>query len=99
MARIANTSSSSTQKAIASSCPSKTSTACRSTSAARVLRRFTASAPRTGRARGRARKVVQEVAEELLKIYSMREARPGVAFARDTAWQQELESSFPYEER
>ncbi|HEX2680289.1 MAG TPA: CarD family transcriptional regulator, partial [Candidatus Dormibacteraeota bacterium] len=50
------------------------------------------------RARGRARKVVQDVAEELLKIYSMREARPGVAFGPDTAWQQELESSFPYEE-
>ncbi|HET9782286.1 MAG TPA: transcription-repair coupling factor [Candidatus Dormibacteraeota bacterium] len=50
------------------------------------------------RARGRARKVVQEVAEDLLKIYSMREARPGIAFAPDTAWQQELEASFPYEE-
>ncbi len=50
------------------------------------------------RARGRARKVVQDVAEELLKIYSMREARPGIAFAPDTAWQQELEASFPYEE-
>ena len=50
------------------------------------------------RARGRARKVVQDVAEDLLKIYSMREARPGIAFAPDTAWQQELESTFPYEE-
>jgi transcription-repair coupling factor (superfamily II helicase) len=50
------------------------------------------------RARGRARKVVQDVAEELLKIYSEREARPGIAFAPDSAWQQELESSFPYEE-
>jgi transcription-repair coupling factor (superfamily II helicase) len=50
------------------------------------------------RARGRARKEVQDVAEELLKIYSMREARPGIAFAPDNAWQQELESSFPYEE-
>ncbi len=50
------------------------------------------------RARGRARKEVQDVADELLKIYSMREARPGIAFAPDTAWQQELESSFPYEE-
>jgi transcription-repair coupling factor (superfamily II helicase) len=50
------------------------------------------------RARGRANKVVQDVAEDLLKIYSMREARPGIAFAPDTAWQQELESSFPYEE-
>jgi transcription-repair coupling factor (superfamily II helicase) len=50
------------------------------------------------RARGRAKKVVQDVAEDLLKIYSLREARPGIAFAPDTAWQQELEASFPYEE-
>ena len=50
------------------------------------------------RARGRAKKVVQDVAEELLKIYSLREARPGIAFAPDTSWQTELESSFPYEE-
>jgi len=50
------------------------------------------------RARGRAKRVVQDVADELLKIYSLREARPGIAFAPDTAWQQELEASFPYEE-
>ncbi len=50
------------------------------------------------RARSRARKVVQDVAEDLLKIYSQREARPGIAFTPDTAWQQELESSFQYEE-
>ncbi|HLZ93902.1 MAG TPA: transcription-repair coupling factor [Candidatus Dormibacteraeota bacterium] len=50
------------------------------------------------RARSRAKKVVQDVAEDLLRIYSQREARPGIAFAQDTAWQQELESSFPYEE-
>src|SRR6202165_2404300 len=50
------------------------------------------------RARGRARKVVQDVAEDLLRIYSLREARPGIAFAPDTPWQEELESSFPYEE-
>ncbi len=50
------------------------------------------------RARGRARKAVQDVAEELLKIYSLREARPGIAFQPDSSWQQELESSFPYEE-
>ena len=50
------------------------------------------------RARGRAKKVVQDVAEDLLRIYSLREARPGIAFAPDTAWQEELEASFPYEE-
>ena len=50
------------------------------------------------RARGRARKVVQDVADELLKVYALREARPGIAFAPDMAWQQELEASFPFEE-
>jgi transcription-repair coupling factor (superfamily II helicase) len=50
------------------------------------------------RARSRAKKVVQDVAEDLLRIYSQREARPGIAFAPDTAWQEELESSFQYEE-
>jgi transcription-repair coupling factor (superfamily II helicase) len=50
------------------------------------------------RARGRARKVVQDVAEELLKIYALREARSGIAFGPDTAWQDELEATFPYEE-
>jgi transcription-repair coupling factor (superfamily II helicase) len=50
------------------------------------------------RARGRAKRVVEDVAEDLLKIYSLREARPGIAFAPDTGWQQELEASFPYEE-
>src|SRR5207245_8860809 len=50
------------------------------------------------RGRGRARKVVQDVAEELLKSYSMREARPGIAFAPDTAWEGELEATLPYAE-
>ena len=50
------------------------------------------------RARSRAKRVVQDVAEDLLKIYAQREARAGIAFASDTAWQQELEASFPYEE-
>jgi transcription-repair coupling factor (superfamily II helicase) len=38
------------------------------------------------------------VAEDLLKLYSLREARPGFAFAADTPWQAELEESFPFEE-
>ena len=41
---------------------------------------------------------MQDVAEDLLKLYSQREARPGFAFAPDTPWQAELEESFPYEE-
>ncbi len=50
------------------------------------------------RARTRARKNVQDVADELLKLYSAREARPGFAFSPDAPWQAELENSFAYEE-
>ncbi|HEX6347957.1 MAG TPA: transcription-repair coupling factor [Candidatus Dormibacteraeota bacterium] len=50
------------------------------------------------RARKRAARAAEDVAEDLLKIYSQREARPGFAFLPDTHWQQELEASFPYEE-
>ncbi|MBO0687532.1 MAG: DEAD/DEAH box helicase, partial [Candidatus Dormibacteraeota bacterium] len=50
------------------------------------------------RARSRARRSVQDVADDLLKLYSQREARPGYAFASDTPWQADLEASFPYEE-
>ena len=41
---------------------------------------------------------VEEVARELLSLYAKREAASGHAFAADTAWQAELESSFPYDE-
>ena len=50
------------------------------------------------RARARARKSVQDVAEDLLRVYARREAKPGYAFAPDTPWQAELEESFAYEE-
>jgi transcription-repair coupling factor (superfamily II helicase) len=50
------------------------------------------------RARARARKSVEDVAEDLLRVYAQREAKPGYVFAPDTPWQAELEESFPYEE-
>jgi transcription-repair coupling factor (superfamily II helicase) len=50
------------------------------------------------RARARARKSVEDVADDLLKMYARRESKPGYAFAPDTPWQAELEESFPYEE-
>ena len=50
------------------------------------------------RARQKARRNVQDVADELLKLYAQREARAGFAFSADTLWQAELESSFPFEE-
>jgi transcription-repair coupling factor (superfamily II helicase) len=46
----------------------------------------------------RARQAAEEVAKELLELYAQRELAPGRAFKPDTAWQQELEASFPYVE-
>ncbi len=50
------------------------------------------------RARSRANRSAEEVAEDLLRLYARREAQAGYAFAPDTPWQAELEASFPYEE-
>ncbi len=44
----------------------------------------------------RVREAVQEVAAELLDLYARRRVAEGYAFAADTPWQAELESSFPY---
>jgi len=50
------------------------------------------------RAKARARKAIQEMAESLLKHYAERHALPGFAFPPDGEWQRELEASFIYEE-
>jgi transcription-repair coupling factor (superfamily II helicase) len=50
------------------------------------------------RARQRAKKAAEDIAHELIDLYSKRMARPGHGFGLDTPWQHELESSFPYEE-
>ncbi|MBX3311703.1 MAG: transcription-repair coupling factor [Microbacteriaceae bacterium] len=49
-------------------------------------------------AKGKARKAVREIAVELVKLYSTRQAAKGYAFGADTAWQRELEDAFPYQE-
>ncbi|HEX8917755.1 MAG TPA: transcription-repair coupling factor, partial [Chloroflexota bacterium] len=51
-----------------------------------------------GRTRQRAERAAEEIAGELIDIYSKRASRPGHAFDPDSPWQNELESSFPYEE-
>jgi transcription-repair coupling factor (superfamily II helicase) len=50
------------------------------------------------RAKSRVRRAVQALAKDLLALYAAREALPGYAFPPDTAWQAELEASFPYVE-
>jgi transcription-repair coupling factor (superfamily II helicase) len=44
----------------------------------------------------RAKEAVEEVAEDLLDLYSKRQISVGHAFSPDTPWQEELEASFPY---
>lgn len=50
------------------------------------------------RIKARTKKAIKEMAEELIRIYALRRARPGHAFKPDTHWQKELEASFIYEE-
>jgi transcription-repair coupling factor (superfamily II helicase) len=48
--------------------------------------------------KARAKKAIEDMAEELLRAYAARRALPGFAFKPDTVWQRELEASFPYDE-
>lgn len=48
--------------------------------------------------KSRARKAVKEIAADLIKLYSARQASRGYAYSADTPWQRELEESFPYNE-
>jgi len=50
------------------------------------------------KAKGRARKAVKEIAAELIRLYSARQASPGHAFGPDSPWQRELEDAFEYAE-
>ncbi len=50
------------------------------------------------RTKERARASVRQMAEELIRLYALRESQPGFPFLSDTPWQNELEASFPYEE-
>ena len=50
------------------------------------------------RTKRRVRERTEQVARELLQLYSRREAAAGHAFSTDSDWQRELEGSFPFEE-
>lgn len=50
------------------------------------------------RIKTRTKRAVEEIAKELLELYSIREVAEGHTFAPDTPWQSELDASFPYVE-
>jgi transcription-repair coupling factor (superfamily II helicase) len=46
--------------------------------------------------KSRVKEAVEEVAQDLLDLYARRNVVVGYAFSADSAWQKELEASFPY---
>ncbi len=48
--------------------------------------------------RGKVRKAVELVAQDLVELYAKRLARTGHVYGKDTVWQRELEETFPYQE-
>lgn len=54
--------------------------------------------PEWTKAKQKTREEVEQKAAELLALYASRETVVGHAFSADTAWQQEIEASFPYVE-
>src|SRR5690606_631900 len=45
-----------------------------------------------------AERAVEDLALDMLRLQAARESRPGIAFPRDTPWQQEFDAAFPYQE-
>ncbi|MDO7908574.1 transcription-repair coupling factor [Paenibacillus sp. JX-17] len=50
------------------------------------------------RVKTKVRSSVQDIADDLIKLYAERQSAPGYAFEKDTTEQQEFEGMFPYDE-
>jgi transcription-repair coupling factor (superfamily II helicase) len=50
------------------------------------------------RVKSKVRSSVQDIAQDLIKLYAERQAAPGYSFQKDTVYQREFEALFPYEE-
>jgi len=48
--------------------------------------------------KSKVKKNLREVARELIELYAKREHSQGFAYPKDTPWQEQFESSFPYQE-
>src|SRR5438552_1711203 len=46
----------------------------------------------------KAKRAVEEIARELLRLYALRESSSGFPFSKDSPWQIEMENAFPYTE-
>ena len=54
--------------------------------------------PDWSRTKSKAKKAVEEMADDLIALYAARRQAKGFAFSADTPWQKEFEDRFPYEE-
>ncbi|KXZ40602.1 transcription-repair coupling factor (superfamily II helicase) [Alkalithermobacter thermoalcaliphilus JW-YL-7 = DSM 7308] len=50
------------------------------------------------KAKSKVKKAVEDMAKDLIELYAKREKAKGYKFSKDTHWQVEFESLFPYEE-
>ena len=50
------------------------------------------------RRKGRVKESIEQMADELLNLYALRQARKGYSFPTEVPWQTEFEALFPYQE-
>ena len=50
------------------------------------------------KAKAKAKSAVEDIAQDLIKLYAQRKKTQGFAFGQDTVWQREFEDAFPFEE-
>ena len=50
------------------------------------------------RAKGRVKKAIEDMTQELIELYAQRQSIQGFAFSKDTPWQRQFEEGFPFEE-
>lgn len=48
--------------------------------------------------KNKVKKSIEDMAEDLLKLYATRHIKKGYKFSKDTPWQKQFEDTFPYEE-
>ena len=50
------------------------------------------------KAKNKVKKSINEIAEELVKLYAMRATLKGFTYSKDTVWQKQFEEEFPFDE-
>jgi transcription-repair coupling factor (superfamily II helicase) len=50
------------------------------------------------KAKSKVKKSIEQIAEDLVKLYAVRSTVKGLQFSKDTVWQKQFEEEFPYEE-